>query len=93
MVAKLSESGVDGCFYWYDNNWHYIRKWDHLKKLRSASRLPITLAYPSPDYSAVDLPQSDQIISRTISMQIKLSWSKDDLDNRLDKMVKIAGGL
>lgn len=93
MVAKLSESGVDGCFYWYDNNWHYIRKWDHLKKLRSASRLPITLAHPSPDYSVVDLPQSDQIISRTISMQIKLSWSKDDLDNRLDKMVKIAGGL
>src|SRR6185503_1515969 len=24
-----------GNFYWYDNNWHYIRKWDHLKNISS----------------------------------------------------------
>ena len=26
----LKENGVDGCFHYYDNNWHYIRKWEHL---------------------------------------------------------------
>jgi 8-amino-3,8-dideoxy-alpha-D-manno-octulosonate transaminase len=93
LAGKLSESGVDGCFYWYDNNWHYIRQWEHLKGLHSASRLPITLVHPRPDYSAIDLPRSDHIMSRTVSMQIKLSWSKDDLEERLDKMVKIVSGL
>ncbi|MBI1781033.1 MAG: DegT/DnrJ/EryC1/StrS family aminotransferase, partial [Sphingobacteriales bacterium] len=32
VVADLKEQGIlAGNFYWYDNNWHYIRKWDHLK--------------------------------------------------------------
>ncbi|MBI4763810.1 MAG: DegT/DnrJ/EryC1/StrS family aminotransferase [Deltaproteobacteria bacterium] len=29
-AAALGREGVDGAFYWYDNNWHYLRKWDHL---------------------------------------------------------------
>ncbi|MEN8788757.1 MAG: DegT/DnrJ/EryC1/StrS family aminotransferase, partial [Flavobacteriaceae bacterium] len=29
-VKELADAGVDGCFYWYDNNWHYHRKWQHL---------------------------------------------------------------
>src|SRR5687768_12850444 len=34
VVAELKEQGIlPGNFYWFDNNWHYIRKWDHLKKL------------------------------------------------------------
>ncbi|HET9056269.1 MAG TPA: DegT/DnrJ/EryC1/StrS family aminotransferase, partial [Chitinophagaceae bacterium] len=32
VVSELKEQGIlAGNFYWYDNNWHYIRKWDHLK--------------------------------------------------------------
>ena len=34
-ARELAAAGVDGCFYWYDNNWHYHRKWDHIKQLRS----------------------------------------------------------
>ena len=26
-------------FYWYDNNWHYIRKWDHLKNAKTLNIL------------------------------------------------------
>ncbi|MBW2711854.1 MAG: DegT/DnrJ/EryC1/StrS family aminotransferase, partial [Deltaproteobacteria bacterium] len=36
-AKSLNEAGVDGCFYWYDNNWHYIRQWHHLKKISSAA--------------------------------------------------------
>jgi 8-amino-3,8-dideoxy-alpha-D-manno-octulosonate transaminase len=31
-VAELkAQNSLPGNFYWFDNNWHYIRKWDHLK--------------------------------------------------------------
>lgn len=28
-----------GNFYWYANNWHYIKKWAHLKNVQSLSAL------------------------------------------------------
>ena len=32
VVNEMKAQGIlAGNFYWYDNNWHYIRKWDHLK--------------------------------------------------------------
>ncbi len=83
-AAALNEAGADGCFYWFDNNWHYIRRWDHLKGLRSAARLPAALCDHRPDYRAVDLPRSDAVMARTISMQIKLSWTEEDLARRVD---------
>lgn len=89
MAAKLGQAGVDSCFYWYDNNWHYIRKWDHLKNLQSAARLPLKLLENCPDYQQVKLPRSDEIISQTISMQIKLSWTEQELAQRIDKIVKV----
>ncbi len=89
LAGKFADAGVDGCFYWYDNNWHYIRQWDHLKKLKSAARLPIALLENRPDYENIDLPQSDQIMSRTISMLIKLSWTEDELKQRIEKIVGV----
>ena len=35
-VSKMFKAnGLDVCFHYYDNNWHYIRKWDHLKMKKS----------------------------------------------------------
>src|SRR5436190_19554035 len=32
VVNEMKAQGIlAGNFYWFDNNWHYIRKWDHLK--------------------------------------------------------------
>ncbi len=89
LAGKLAGAGIDGCFYWYENNWHYIRQWDHLKKLKFAAMLPIALLENCPDYANVDLPQSDQIMSRTISMLIKLSWTEEELSQRIEKIVGI----
>ncbi|RZB35123.1 MAG: 8-amino-3,8-dideoxy-alpha-D-manno-octulosonate transaminase [Desulfobacteraceae bacterium Eth-SRB1] len=89
IAGDLGSAGIDACFYWYDNNWHYIRKWDHLKKLKSAAKLPVRLFENCPDYEKVNLPQSDQIMSRTISMLIKLSWTEDELKQRIEKIVEI----
>lgn len=85
---NLGQAGVDACFYWYDNNWHYIRQWDHFKKLTSAAKLPIKILEYCPDYEKIQLPRSDSIMSRTISMLIKLSWTEDELNQRIEKIIK-----
>lgn len=90
-ALDLGRAGVDGCFYWYDNNWHYLRRWEHLKKMASAFRLPQTLTGHCPDYDRVHLPQSDNIIKRLISMQIKLSWTEADLARRIEKTRRALG--
>jgi 8-amino-3,8-dideoxy-alpha-D-manno-octulosonate transaminase len=90
-AKTLGSTGVDGCFYWYDNNWHYIRQWEHLKNLSSPAKLPLQLLDSRPSYTEVHLPQSDRIMSRTISMQIKLSWSRGDIDKRIEKMAAVLG--
>ena len=89
VARDLGKAGVDGCFYWYDNNWHYIRQWHHLKKLEAAAKLPIELMDNVPDYGAVNLPQSDRIIGQLISMQIKLSWTEEELLERKEKIVDV----
>jgi 8-amino-3,8-dideoxy-alpha-D-manno-octulosonate transaminase len=90
-AGALAAAGVDGCFYWYDNNWHYLRQWHHLKKMIAAAKLPAQLFDHCPDYGQIELPQSDAIMSRTISMQIKLGWSEAELQHRIEKMKAVFG--
>ena len=88
-AKELAKAGVDSCFYWYDNNWHYIRQWHHLKQLKGAAKLPLQLLNQFPDYSKINLPESDSIMGKTISMQIKLSWTKSDIEQRIKKIMGI----
>lgn len=90
-AQALNKSGVDGCFYWYDNNWHYLRQWQHLKKMEVAAKLPIQVYDNAPDYSQIQLPASDAIMSRTICMLIKLSWSPADVEERITKIKDVLG--
>ena len=40
VVNEMKAEGIlPGNFYWYDNNWHYIRKWDHLKNATTLNAL------------------------------------------------------
>jgi 8-amino-3,8-dideoxy-alpha-D-manno-octulosonate transaminase len=88
-AKAMNSNGVDGCFYWYDNNWHYLRQWHHLKKMMVAAKLPVQVYGNCPDYNAVQLPASDDIMSRTISMQIKLNWSPADVEQRIAKIEQV----
>ncbi|MDR2361876.1 MAG: DegT/DnrJ/EryC1/StrS family aminotransferase [Prevotellaceae bacterium] len=78
----LKKAGIDGVFHWYDNNWHYIRKWEHLKARAFAHPLYKPLLDLLPDYATVAFPQSDDIIARTLSIAIKMGWSDDDVHRR-----------
>ncbi len=85
----FSEAGIDGCFYWFDNNWHYYRKWEHLTRLKSLGNLPQEVKDKIPDYSKADFSKSDHWVSRNISCMIKLGWSESDVRERAKKMVGV----
>ena len=84
----LGGHGVDACFYWYGNNWHYYKKWEHLTELKSLGKLPQEVKEALPDYSKVDFSSSDHWMGRTISCLIKLSWSEEEVVERAKKMVE-----
>jgi 8-amino-3,8-dideoxy-alpha-D-manno-octulosonate transaminase len=85
----FKENGIDACFHYYDNNWHYIRKWDHLKDLKSlfpiSSEVKTGLEY----LKTKEFSQSDHYISRNISCLIKLSWTEAQVKERAAKMVEV----
>ena len=84
--TALGEAGVDACFYWFDNNWHYYKKWEHLTHKRSLGKLPQEVVNQLPDYSKSDFSKSDAWIGRTISCLVKLSWTEEQVAERATKM-------
>lgn len=84
----LSDAGVDGCFYWYNNNWHYYKKWEHLTTMKSLGKLPKDVQESLPDYSKADFSESDQWMSRNISCLIKLGWTEEEVAERAEKMAQ-----
>ncbi len=87
--TALGEQGVDGCFYWYDNNWHYYKKWEHLTQLKSLGNMPYEVQNRLPDYRNMDFSRSDHWIGRNISCLIKLGWGEEQVRERAATMVKI----
>ncbi|MEJ2584872.1 MAG: DegT/DnrJ/EryC1/StrS family aminotransferase [Robiginitalea sp.] len=78
----LSEAGFDGVFYWYGNNWHYHRKWEHLKGLKSVTKLPLQLREQFMSRNTWGHPKSDHWMGRTLSVLIKLGWDQEELERR-----------
>ncbi len=88
QIAKNLADNKVGCPYWYDNNWHYYKKWLHLKEMKRSARLAVELADNLPDYKNIVLEESDDIMKRTISMQIMLAWTKEDIEKRIQAIIK-----
>jgi len=74
----LGRAGA-GTAYWYRNNFHYLRNWDHLKRLKSVYKLPVHLLDDVPDYGRVSLPRTEDLMSRMQMIEIRLSWTEEDL--------------
>ncbi|MEM7118146.1 MAG: DegT/DnrJ/EryC1/StrS family aminotransferase [Chloroflexota bacterium] len=84
----LAEAGIDGCFYWYDNNWHYHKKWNHLKELKSLGPVNKEVQEGLPRFPDGHFDTSDHWIGRNISCLIKLGWTEDEVNARAAKMVE-----
>ena len=90
VVAELKAQNIlAGNFYWYDNNWHYIRKWDHLKNAIALNKLnPLQhdalLKLQSDDFSV-----SDSIMNRCISSAISLLWTEKQIKEKGEKIIDV----
>lgn len=68
VVAELNAQNIlAGNFYWYDNNWHYIRKWDHLKNSATLNGLHPDLKAAVMHHATKDFSSSDAIMGRCVS--------------------------
>ncbi|MEO1011582.1 MAG: DegT/DnrJ/EryC1/StrS family aminotransferase [Bacteroidota bacterium] len=85
---NLGQEGLDGCFYWFNNNWHYYRKWEHLWDQKTLGKLPNEVRELLQQYATCDFSLSDHWIGRTISCLIKLGWTQDEMEKRARDMAK-----
>ncbi|MBT8283602.1 MAG: L-glutamine--2-deoxy-scyllo-inosose aminotransferase KanB, partial [Muriicola sp.] len=81
--------GVDACFYWYDNNWHYYRKWEHLTGPKSLGPLNEQVIKRVSEQTQGEFAASDHWMGRTISCLVKLSWSSEEVNQRATLMQKV----
>ncbi|MEO6914385.1 MAG: DegT/DnrJ/EryC1/StrS family aminotransferase [Chitinophagaceae bacterium] len=89
VMAEFKTKGINaGNFYWYQNNWHYISKWDHLKTANSLNGLGDHLTKSLKTYAQKSFPVSDAIMGRCISTLINLSWTEAQIEEKGKKMAE-----
>jgi 8-amino-3,8-dideoxy-alpha-D-manno-octulosonate transaminase len=90
ISRKVSEAfksnGIDVCWNYFDNNWHYIIEWHHLKDAKSLYPLSSEIKNALEELKTQNFSQSDFYIGRNISCLIKLSWTEEEVRERALKM-------
>jgi 8-amino-3,8-dideoxy-alpha-D-manno-octulosonate transaminase len=87
VVTEMKTQNIlAGNFYWYDNNWHYLRKWDHLKNISTLNNLNDSQKEALQKLQQTYFTASDTIMSHCISTAISLSWTDEQLKEKADKM-------
>ena len=88
VVAEMKAQGIlAGNFYWFDNNWHYIRKWDHLKNSVTLNALHPEVKAKVMEQANKDFSASDAVMSRCVSTSISLVWTEEQIQEKGEKMV------
>lgn len=82
-----------GNFYWFDNNWHYIRKWDHLKESITLNHLHPELKAAVMHHATKDFSASDAIMGRCISTAISLAWTEEQVRAKATAMAEVVVGV
>ncbi len=88
VIASFKEKGVDACFHYYDNNWHYVRKWEHLKEIKTLYPVSKEVKEGLSYLKDKTFDQSNHFIGRNISCLIKLSWTEAEVKERAKLMVQ-----
>ncbi|MFZ9387918.1 MAG: DegT/DnrJ/EryC1/StrS family aminotransferase [Chitinophagaceae bacterium] len=90
VVGELKEQGIlPGNFYWFDNNWHYIRKWDHLKNSVTLNPLSPEIRQRVTEEANKDFSASDLILGRCICTSVSLSWTEEQLKEKGEKILAV----
>ncbi|MGB3008408.1 MAG: DegT/DnrJ/EryC1/StrS family aminotransferase, partial [Chitinophagaceae bacterium] len=88
VAAMKAEGILPGNFYWFDNNWHYIRKWDHLKNAITLNALSPEIKERVMQQANKDFSASDAVMSRCISTSISLLWTEEQIKEKGEKIVQ-----
>ena len=86
VVDEMNKAGVSGFNYWFINMYHFINQWDHIKNMRTASRLPVEVLGSPQDYNNLNLPKSQAVIGRLISFGIRCTWTEDEVKSLAEKI-------
>lgn len=89
VSEDFKANGIDVCFHYYDNNWHYVRKWNHLKELKSLFPISDEVKKGLGYLQTKEYTESDYYIGRNLSCLIKLSWTEEQVRERAVKMAAI----
>ena len=87
IVEELKAQQIfAGNFYWFEHNWHYIRKWDHLKTEKTLNKLTPAQSAALKKLDTQDFSMSDAVMGCCISTAIGLSWTEDQLKEKASKL-------
>ena len=89
LQRRVQRYGWDKAANYYENSWHYIREWDHLKNIKSLYPISQEVKKGLEYLQTKTFKQSDHYIVRNISCLIKLSWTEKEVRERAQKMKRI----
>jgi len=89
LVKELKEQGIyAGNFYWYaDHNWHYIRKWEHLRNASTLYKLNDPQIQGLQQIAKSSFSSSDAVMGRCISTAISLAWTEAQTMEKGEKIL------
>jgi 8-amino-3,8-dideoxy-alpha-D-manno-octulosonate transaminase len=88
VVMELKAQGIlPGNFYWYNNNWHYISKWEHLKNATTLNALSPEIKERVMQQANKNFAASDAILSRCICTAVSLLWTDEQIKEKGEKIV------
>ncbi len=77
---------LTGIQYWYDNNYHYIKNWQHLKEMKFPMKIYYHAAQAPQDLLNLDTSKSDALMSRLISLVVKMTWTPEQLEQLCQRL-------
>ena len=87
LVDELKEQGISGGnFYWFEHNWHYIRKWEHLRGSATLHALNEGQQQALRDLAGQEFTASDAIMSRCLSTSVSLLWTEAQAREKGEKI-------
>lgn len=89
-ITAFKEAGImAGNFYWFGNNWHFIKKWDHLKNATSLYPLSTNQQLALHKLQHADFSKSDAILCKCISTAISLVWTEEQVHEKGAKFLQV----
>ena len=90
VIADFKAQNIlAGNFYWFENNWHYIKKWQHLSEVKFLNNQTVAVNEMLNSYQNKKFIKSDEIMSRCISTLTTLNITEEQLIAKANQMATI----